>query len=327
MEFVFSSIAQQILLASCSVWDRPYAETEYESIHKNLYIDTCRRERKTNMTEVVQRTSGTMTSITNLDAHIRQYCREHFLKDPRYDDFRNMTVSYSGVQFSSQINYLLDQLNPGEQMDTIDQLEQTNNTSQTQPMSISRSESVTNSYSWSSEHGFSVGVTVSTKIKVPFIGGIDTSVETNYSYTDTETQTEEKTRTWDFTQTVNVAPRTKVIAILMLQKTKPRIPYELTCAITGELGVRADGYKNGTHIATITWTPTVALAVYEKPLAGFSYNGNTAYFRGSGVFTASEGIKAIIDLTEYPLGQPGRVSKHEVIDVTPGMNPEIKQIS
>ncbi|HEU5376129.1 MAG TPA: ETX/MTX2 family pore-forming toxin [Ktedonobacteraceae bacterium] len=277
------------------------------------------------MTEVAQRPSGATTSIVDLDAHIRQLTKEYILASyPGNDDVRNIQINYFDVRFNSQINYLLDQLNPGEQMDTIDQLEQSNNTSQTQPMQIRRSESVTNSYSWSSTNGFRVGVSVSTKIKVPFIGGIDTTVETEYSYSSTETQTEERTRTWDFTQTVNVAPYTKVIALLMLQKTQPRIPYELTCSMTENLSINADVYKNGQKQFAVWYAPSVAWIIFKKPLTGFSYNGNTAYFKGSGVFTANEGIKAIIDLKEYPLNQPERASKHEVIDVTPGMNPEFK---
>lgn len=149
-------------------------------------------------------------------------------------------TDWSGVHFDSQINYLLDHLNPGEKMDTIDTLEQRNGTSQVQEMQIHRFEEVKSSYTWTSEHGFSVGVSVTASFEVPFLAGLDTTVETSYSYTNTQSQTEERTRGWDFTQTVNVAPHTKVSALLMIQKTQPQIPYTLSCAIAGNLFLSAD---------------------------------------------------------------------------------------
>ncbi|HZO72978.1 MAG TPA: ETX/MTX2 family pore-forming toxin [Ktedonobacteraceae bacterium] len=266
------------------------------------------------------------TTVVDLDAHIREVEAAEALKTfTDSDEVRNMQLDYSEVRFDSQINYLLDQLNPGEQMDTIDQLEQSNNTSQIQPMQIRRYEEVKNSYTWTSEHGFSVGVTVSAKIKVPFVGGIDTSVETSYSYTSTESQTEEKTRGWDFTQTVNVAPYTKVIALLMLQKTKPRIPYTLSCTITGNVKTAADLYYRGQLKGYYEYAAPVSMYIAIKPLANFRWEGYAAYFTSSGIFTANEGIKALIDLKETPL-QGGRAAEHRIIDVTPGMERQVRRL-
>lgn len=262
-------------------------------------------------------------AVTDVLAHIGEvaevYLREQY---PQYDTIKITNVrTSSDTQFSSQINYKIDQLVPNTHFDTIDQLEQTNNTSLVQEMQINRSEEVTNSYSWSATHGFSVGISVSSSFKVPFIGGIDTEISTSYSFDTTESQTEERKRTWSFTQKVNVAPQTKVKAIIMLEKTTPRVPFDLSCAITGEFYVHAEGYKNGVKQITISLYPTLAWVVFKRPLAGFSYSGNTAYFRTSGVFTANEGINGIIDITESPLNDPSRVSKRQTINVTPGMDP------
>lgn len=266
------------------------------------------------------------TSVVDLDAHIREVETSYLLETyTDCDEVRILKVDYSKVRFDSQINYLLDQLNPGEQMDTIDQLEQSNNTSQIQPMQIRRYEEVKNSYTWTTEHGFSVGVTVSAKIKVPFVGGIDTSVETSYSYTSTESQTQEKTRGWDFTQTVNVAPYTKVIALLMLQKTKPRIPYTLSCTITENVKIYADLYYRGQKKVYCEDAAPVSWYISRKPLPNFRWEGYAAYFTSSGIFTANEGIKALIDLKETPL-QGGRAAEHRIIDVTPGMERQIRRI-
>jgi len=243
-------------------------------------------------------------AIVDLDAHIRAWmvdrCKNRFGSDR---EIKIIKLDYNNVKFNSQINYQLDQFNPNEQMDTIDQLEQYNRTSLVQQMQITRSETVTNSYTWSAEHGFSVGVSVSASFKVPFIGGIDTTVETEYSFNSTESQTEERSRTWAFVQTVNVPPYSRIIALLMIQKTKPSIPFTLSCSMEGNLRVEADIYKNGIKELWYFVEPTIAGIIADKPLANFSWNGYVAYFKTSGVFQASEGIKALIDLEEFPLAR------------------------
>jgi hypothetical protein len=215
----------------------------------------------------------------------------------------NVSVNYDKAVFTSDCKYKTEPYVENTQKDTIDKLTQNNGTSQTQPMVINRKEEITNSYSWSTEHGFSVGIELKATFKVPVIGGLDTKVSTQYSFKSTTTKTEEKKRTWDFSQTVNVAPEKKVTAILMIEKTRPNIPFELTCAITGTVKVSGEYRVDGrVSLASVESSPAGCILVGKKELPrGFSITGSTLYFKTNGIFTAQEGINARIDLIETPL--------------------------
>jgi hypothetical protein len=237
------------------------------------------------------------------------------------DEVKIASVDYKGVQFLSQINYHLDQMTQATKKDTIDQMTEQNKTSVDQLMQISRSQSVNNDYTWSVDQGFSIGVSVSANIQVPFVGGLDTSVQTSYTWNQTKSQTESKSRTWDFSQAVTVPPQKKVAATLMLEKTRPRIPFDLTCTMIGYLDIHARGYKNGKYLTWIWWGPSIADAFAQKPsLANFSYSGNTLYFKSSGTFEANEEIKATIALEESSLINT-RSTQKRTIDALPKAPP------
>lgn len=244
-------------------------------------------------------------AIVDLDAHVGAWAMDSFkFYFPDVDVLKVQEIIYDAVKFNSEISYDLVSFEPNEQMDTIDQIEQSNKTSEMQPMQITRSETVSNSYTWSAEHGFSVGVSVSASFKVPFVGGLDTTVETQYSYNTTESKTETKSRTWQFQQTVNVPSNSKITALIMLQKTQPKIPFTLTVSMQGFITVYVvyKSKKDGKYYSfPVVPQQGIAGIFSQKPLANYSVSGRVVYFQTSGVFEASEGLKAIIDITESPI--------------------------
>src|ERR1700761_467661 len=194
--------------------------------------------------------SKSRTAVVDLD----DICRRALRKVPigavagPIDELRDIVVDFQRARFDGRIDYNLPAATSSTKMDTIDQIEQSNNTSQIQVMKIARSETISNSYTWATELGFSASVAVTATIKVPFIGGMDTSVGTNFSFSSTRSKTEEKSRTWQFEEQGNVAPRTRVTALLMIQKTTPRVPFTMTCAVTGPIPNRAKAYIKGTYV-------------------------------------------------------------------------------
>ncbi|WP_280308458.1 ETX/MTX2 family pore-forming toxin [Nocardia abscessus] len=234
---------------------------------------------------------------------------------PANADLKFDRLLFDLLEFDGDVTYHLDQWSPSTVMDTIDTVTETNNTSVPQQTTVVRSETVTNSYTWSSEHSVSVGISLTSSVKVPFIGGVDTTVSTEYSFTSSESKTETKERGWEFHKQLTIPPRSKVTAILMIEKTQPSVPYTMVGAFGGHIGGEGTYTAPGT-VGSFRYYPTITGIFAEKPLAGFRNEGAKTYFRTNGVFVANEGIKAVIDVTETPLDnrEPAR---NYTIDVTP----------
>jgi len=227
-------------------------------------------------------------------------------------DFPNLKYDYRELHFDGDINYHLEEGTSSTIKDTIDEVDDTNRSStETTIFRLKRGEKVTNSYSWSSEQSVSVGISVSTTIKVPFVGGIDTTIETNYSFSSTETKTETKERYWEIVKEIPVPPRTKTTAIIMLEKTVPRVPFEMIGEFRGNILLDLGGDQP-------IRLPIAGFFSPEDPLPNVQVQGEKVYFRTSGVFTASEGIRIIIDGTETPLDpQPGQAPRKWTMNIRP----------
>ncbi|WP_378734949.1 ETX/MTX2 family pore-forming toxin [Nocardia brasiliensis] len=258
-----------------------------------------------------------MPQSIDLDKHFRDASYSIIGKDnPDATNIEVQELLLDELSFDGDINYHLDKLNPDTVMDTIDSVSEKNHTSVEQETTVTRHETITNSYTWSSEHSVSVGVSLSTTIKVPLVGGIDTTVSTEYSFTSSKSATETKERGWEFQKKITVPKHTKVTAVLQIEKTKPRIPYTMVGAFSGGVTIKGKvtfpDYE--TEVNYFRWP--VFLFFEAKPLAGFHNEGTKTYFHTDGIFEASEGIRAIIDVIEEPLDNH-ESPRNYVIDVTP----------
>ncbi|MCM6774730.1 ETX/MTX2 family pore-forming toxin [Nocardia sp. CDC159] len=253
-----------------------------------------------------------MTQIIDLDKHFKEAVSALLAKDhPGAPHLEVKKLSLDRLIFDGAINYHLDESSSSTAMDTIDEVIETNRTSVQQETTVRRHETITNSYTWTTEHSVSVGISVTAEIKVPLIGGVDTTVSTEYSFKSSKSATETKERGWDFEKKIEIPQHTKVTAVLMIEKTKPRVPYTMVGAFSG--------YVTGiVETPVINWPVMVPVSRIfdERPLAGFRNEGTKTYFHTDGVFEASEGIRALIDVKEEPLAK-GEPPRNYIVDVTP----------
>jgi Clostridium epsilon toxin ETX/Bacillus mosquitocidal toxin MTX2 len=272
-------------------------------------------------------------TMVDFEEHLRTYFIEQMMRGAvceEYDEVRIEKVEWDEVSFRSRIDYKLDQFTVTENYDSIDRLYQSNGTSLTTTMSINRHETRTDTYSWTNEASFSVGITVSASVKVPFVGGIDTSVETSVSLSKSETHTEEISRGWSWTNEIPVAPGKKVTAVLRLARTKPRVPYVMTVEMNGQPRIYWRAYLKGQYVFSSTQRESLVNLLTFKPLANFIVpaigdpDRGLVYFKTEGVFTANEGLIAETDLTETPVMSEGQVLRKWI---RPGVEkPEVNSI-
>ncbi|QBD77565.1 hypothetical protein EPA93_16830 [Ktedonosporobacter rubrisoli] len=234
-------------------------------------------------------------------------------------------LQYGELRFAGDISYA-QQWTPGTTFDTIDEIEENNRTPNPQTAHIERNETVMNSYTWATEEAISLGMSVSASFKVPFVGGIDTSISTDYSFTSTETVTETKERGWKFIQDVLVPPHSKLTAVLKIEKTIPRVPFEMTGAFTGHMITDVSIWMGPLQSMLHAVRYPITTIFERRPLPNARVEGNTVYLTLKGVFTAAEGMKAIIDLTEVPLGGLDQAPKHWIVDVTPEHEIHVPQL-
>lgn len=245
-------------------------------------------------------------SIFDIDAQVRRFVIDHIetihAPNVKVTDVRN--IQYPNLMTNSEITYLYDSVVPNEVWDTLDFIEERNGTSLIQEFQISRTEETTSSFTWSIESGFTFSVSVGASVKVPFVGGIDTSIETSLSLSTTSSQTEERTRSWEFTKTVKVPPQTIVTARVMLLKTKPRVPFNLNAFFQGNFTAQAYINYQGRPSGFYDVNESLAKAFEGYAIPNFSIQNGVLNFKTSGVFQANDGIKGLIDLNESPLGTP-----------------------
>jgi len=266
-----------------------------------------------------------MTNIVDLDKHIRDtIALSLFLVsevgDPIYDN----------LKFTGRIDYHISDAIFQSQFDTIDQLEDSNpSQTATTVVHIEREADVSNTYTWEVSDGFSYGADATAKfgITTPFTAGIDSKVSFEFTFSKKEVTTTTTTRHWKIQEDIPVPPRTKVTSIIKIEKTQPRVPFDVQGAFTGQV---AASVRFVTDLPFFSHRVSFPITqIFElNPLANFRVEGDTVYFRSEGIFTANEGIKVIIDGTERPLAVLGEALAGAAldqalinqwrIDVTPG---------
>ena len=143
-------------------------------------------------------------------------------------------------------------------LETLDSVTNTNNTTVQQSTTVSGEKSVAETYGW--KHTQGVKVTASAKVGIPFIGSTQITVEGSLNFEQNGSTT--TTRKFAWQQPVLVPAKSKVEAHIAVTKTQLRVPYILQGHFVYTSGLRVPGTSGGTfegvngHDLDITLTQT-----------------------------------------------------------------------
>jgi len=85
-----------------------------------------------------------------------------------------------------------------------------NNSTETDQIQFSRSETTSNSYSWSITESVTVGVTISVEAGIPGICEANDQFSMSLDMSSTQTQTGTDTKSWSVEETINVPPHSTI---------------------------------------------------------------------------------------------------------------------
>ncbi|AJQ62805.1 Cry23Aa2 (plasmid) [Bacillus thuringiensis serovar morrisoni str. 4AA1] len=165
------------------------------------------------------------------------------------------------------------------------------------------------SFTWTETHtetsavteGVKAGTSISTKqsFKFGFVNSdVTLTVSAEYNYSTTNTTTTTETHTWSDSTKVTIPPKTYVEAAYIIQNGTYNVPVNVECDMSGTLFCR--GYRDGALIAAV-YVSVADLADYNPNLNLTNKGDGIAHFKGSGFIEGAQGLRSIIQVTEYPL--------------------------
>lgn len=138
-----------------------------------------------------------------------------------------------------------------------------NNTSVQNTQTFTVSETTTDTYTWSLTAGMKVSTSFSAE--VPFVGGIDNSIEMSTS--TTETQTQSTARTWSYATQIFVPPHSKIVSSFIVNEATYNVPFTAKVTVRGLVYIQ---FPNNRYFAE-----EIDVLINEAGWAPSTFNVNT----------------------------------------------------
>ncbi|NIZ08493.1 ETX/MTX2 family pore-forming toxin [Pseudooceanicola sp. HF7] len=159
-----------------------------------------------------------------------------------------------------------------------------NNTSVQNTQTFVVEETTSDTYSWSMTAGLSVSS--SFEVKVPFVGGTETTIEMNTSTTQSESSTQ--TRKWSYSTQVHVPPYSRLVSSFIVNEAAYDAPFTGKAVVRGKVYI---SFENG-HVFH---------ADIDDLITQLGWSRSTFEVYTSGVMTGLIGENFIVRTDEYDL--------------------------
>jgi hypothetical protein len=172
-----------------------------------------------------------------------------------------------------------------------------NNSTANNSFNFQRSESTSNSYTWSNSESIYIGESLSVTAGLPGICEVHDQFEFDLSLNTTETQTGSDTQNWSVSETIGIPAESTVRVDVVIATTSTN------CDFTAQVTFNPNAYGN-------IWCNNVVNGHYEWFIGAGSFLEGT--FGGAvcnygacnvtGTFTALQGVTVYVNVTQCPLG-------------------------
>jgi hypothetical protein len=183
----------------------------------------------------------------------------------------------------------------------------TNNGSESVSTTISRSESVSNNFSWSTTEGIKVGASV--KVSAKFAGiGAETEESFEFNFSSTQGESKTTTKTWGVNKTIVTPPKSSTEISWILDRNKSAGTFKSDVTISGNVAIwfkdKIDlNIPGGSNLHWL-WFPTPASVIRELDNPnGFRTSGRDAIFNAVGKANADVGLESQLWVNETPITQ------------------------
>lgn len=242
-----------------------------------------------------------MSMIPDLDTIFKQYgdwwceqrggkCDCMNLVQEGYEKYR-LTLSDMHIEYYDEPDVAII---PEVGADTI----LSNSTSVEQSQTVLLSKITTNSFAWTLQEGFKIGMSVKFSVGVPVIGSMDTTITAELSFSNTQTKTATEQRQWSVNQPVRVPSHTEVEAKLLIDEEKFSQRFHSKCVLGGYVCSNSPDRINGHYF----WFHSVSDIFNQFPQQGFAVQGPVVLYQGDGHFEGLMGVRTMLNLVERPIG-------------------------
>ena len=128
-----------------------------------------------------------------------------------------------------------------------------NHTGVEQTQTVSRTETIEETWAWENKMGFKVGAEAMVKAGIPFIAGGKVKVSVEVSGEFAWSGSTKKGKEYKFDTPVVVPPRTTVIAIATVTVSKISVPYTENGEYVHKSGTRVPGKRTGTYTGVTSY--------------------------------------------------------------------------
>jgi len=173
-----------------------------------------------------------------------------------------------------------------------------NNSSTTDTIIFTKSQSSTNTYSWTFSCTFTVGETISVTAGIPDICQVNDQFSESLSLTSSETQTGSDTKSWSITENINIPPYSTVRVDSIITMAQYNALY------TMPINFNQNTYGNIWCYSTVNghyeWFIPPAYFLNASFGNGIVCNGGSCNITGA--FLGIQGINLFVNKTQCPLG-------------------------
>jgi hypothetical protein len=159
-----------------------------------------------------------------------------------------------------------------------------------------RSETASNTYSWSQTSSISDTISVSVEVSVPDVVKVQDSFSTTVSMSTTNTQTKQHTKSWSVEQDITIPPMTTVKASMVVECIKYTVPYTASIRFTGSGMVWCSSQVNGHYC----WFMDPSKVLGPKGCS--TTDGKDAVCKVGGSFAGILGVRSTVTVGKCALG-------------------------
>jgi len=164
---------------------------------------------------------------------------------------------------------------------------------------FSRSESTSNTYSWTFSQTVEDSMSVSVTVPIPDICEIHDSFSASISMTTTDTQTKSDSKNWSVSESITIPPRSTIKVQMEVNTQTYQIPYTADLVFSGYGMTWCKNKVNGHwcwFIPPISFLNTTGCVPYGNPDQG------DAVCSFAGTFYGTQGVQVFVNVTRCPLG-------------------------
>lgn len=172
-----------------------------------------------------------------------------------------------------------------------------------------KSAKTTNTFAWSISEGAKVGGEISTKVKIPFLGGVDAKVSTELSLSSTQGKTESTETTWEVNTMVKIPAHSKVVTTMVVVEQHSTYSWNAEIKVTGCIAFwckeKYDLNRKGGSDKHWLWFPSIVSVFREKPHKQVRISGSSVYITVGGTLKSELGLRAVVKKTQVPIEPSG----------------------